>query len=301
MRLLNWLLQDPWDLQPGERVIREQRWAEVGGSGEVPDWPEIYVRELARVDSLSDEAILLALEQLVTPASSEWARADPESHRIHVAQVEASKGCSVEYRRALLREVLVARQSFYATLRQETVYRGKVIVLSTASLMAAGMALLGYIYSLVWGKANVGSLMLIEGALLAVLCGWTGGAFTWLIANRRAVATSSLGALREISRWPYTLSRAMIGAFCGLIVYTALGANIITNPIPELFVDQASLEEREAAREAFRALALSINTEAAIRGEERFLRELDEKFAMVRHRNDGQCLRETGVLEAKEP
>jgi hypothetical protein len=56
----------------------------------------------------------------------------------------------------------------------------------------------------------------------------------------------------------------MIGAFAGFVMYAALAANVVTNPTPSLFADKASPEEREKAREVFRALMASAKPPADV-------------------------------------
>jgi hypothetical protein len=191
---------DFWDLQPGEKSIREQKWADVGGKGNVPEWPEIYQQELERVAELSDVELSLALDSVLN--AGEWLRSDPASRQIWVDKIERGKAASESEKRALLREAVAARQSFYASLRQETVYRGKVILLSTASLLGGLLSLFVWLCYAGLGVLGGDEVNQFQGTVLAALCGWAGGAFTWLVSNRRAVGTSSLAVLREISRWP---------------------------------------------------------------------------------------------------
>jgi hypothetical protein len=288
----NGLRNDPWDLSPGERIIREQRWAEVGGTGDVPEWPIIYKQELDRAEALNEADVILALNQAVTSVGNEWAAAQPDAQQTWAEKITNHKAAPLPEKKALLRQFLAARQAFYANLRQETVYRGKTILLSSISLAWGLLTLLACLTFLGVKQADTGSLSSAQGSVLAAACGWAGGAFTWLTANRRAVATSSIGTLREISRWPYTISRAMIGSFAGFVIYAALAANVIANPTPALFADRASIEEKDRAREIFRGLLASakVPPDTAANAEMQLLRDLDTKFREVRLRSDREWL-----------
>jgi hypothetical protein len=164
---------------------------------------------------------------------------------------EAVASADAARMKAVLNAVLRARQCCYATLRQETFYRGKVLLLSLFFLALAVFGLLIYVSRL----PSQNTLGIMQGAWMALLAGWAGGSFTWLLANRRSVGNSNLDVLREISRWPYNLSRGAIGAVSGLVLFIALTAGVIPSPTEKLFNPAVSSTEMDRALEAFRALA----------------------------------------------
>ena len=261
MGILKSIILDPFDLTPGEAEIRKHRWAVLGGtSGQEPDWPEIYSAEIKCARALnSAEDLAIALRTSLSSDGKFWSLSEPDIHQAWVKSVDdALAGKFVETMRATLAEVLTARQAFYARVRQETFYRGKVLILSLASLLAAVALLLGSV-----ARLNGDSLNRIDAIVLSLVGGWVGGSFTWLLGNRRTVGNATLSALREVSRWPYTLSRGAIGAISSLVLFLAMSSGVLPSPGERLMDAEATTAEIERATQAFRSLAIATGNEEA--------------------------------------
>jgi hypothetical protein len=252
-------MSDPLDLIPGEGEMRRQRWAALGeDADQCPDWPEIYKKELDKAGALTARVeLLMALRTSLKTDGNLWAAADAETHRAWTQEAEAvvAKGTEAEMR-AVLVEILKARQSFYSRLRQETFYRGKVLLLSLLSLLAA----MGTLMAMV-GMLRSEGLSRLEGVCLALAAGWVGGSFTWLLGNRRTVGDASLPVLREVSRWTYPISRGLIGAVSAFVLFVALSSGMLPGTSERLLDAEATREETERAADSFRYITKAAGVE----------------------------------------
>jgi len=253
--MLKEIIMDPLDLTPGEGEIRNQVWSANcrDDNGLKQDWPSIYKAELDYVDKSTVPAELAAmLRNLTKDEATYWAATDAKGYGVwKSAAEEALEKSEPVAIRATLRGALCAQQAFYARLRQATYYRGKVLLLSLASLLAAVLSLVAFIYSLRDQQALTG----LQGVQLALLAGWVGAAFTWMLANRKAVDTSAFMVLREISRWPYTISRGAIGSVSAMVLFIAMSAGVLPNPADKLLRTELTSDEWTAATDTFRTLA----------------------------------------------
>jgi hypothetical protein len=252
-------LSDPLDLIPGEGEMRRQRWAALGeDAGGCPDWPEIYQKELERARELTSAVELqMALRTALKTDGNLWAAADAETHREWAQEAEAVAAKEAEAEmRAVLVEILKARQGFYSRLRQETFYRGKVLLLSLASLLLAMGTLLVMV-----GTLRSEGLSRLEGVCVALAAGWVGGSFTWLLGNRRTVGEASLPVLREVSRWTYPISRGLIGAVSAFVLFVALSSGMLPGTSERLLDGEATREEMERAADSFRYITKAAGVE----------------------------------------
>jgi len=295
---------DPLDLKPSEREIRIQRGAALGTTGVTPDWAELYRKELTDVATIPGDRLAIALKTALTSDGELWAASEPavvERWKKEIADVTGDQ-VDDSRRRAVLIGILTARQAFYARLRQETFYRGKVLLISLLSQVLAIVSLLLYLALL--PAAN--ELGRIHGAGLALISGWMGGAFTWLLSNRRAVESSSLGVLREISRWPYTVFRAGIGAVSGLILFIALTVGVIPNPTEKLLDARVSSGEVDRAIQAFTAMTSTRPPAEIAHAKARFRTALDSAFkerangGPIWSSPDQNWLRHSGIVDSPE-
>ena len=224
------------------------RWAD--GTGRA--WHRLYELEQHLVDLYDPETLdvqlkhrLAEVELNLRPELVEKFDFEKNYKELHGAAVK--KGADQEgilaQKRALLARMLNDLQWCYIN-REENREYSRLVRRRTLRVfmfcLGAFLAVLGMLYQCPWFKG-----LEFDIQVLAVVstAGLWGAAFSMMIALRKRLAESTIDDLKVMYRYPYLLSRPLIGLGGALILFFFLKAELVSG---NMFPDMTRLHSRAA-------------------------------------------------------